>query len=140
MTAPPEVAAILDLDDGAEVVARRRIIHRQGQDDDPVEVSTSYFRTDLAAGTAIEQMPNIREGMLAYVENLTGRRYTTAVDQVSARRATDEEAALLRLGEDRCVLVISHATYDADGQPLEVVQSLHPAGGWTLEDEYPLDR
>lgn len=141
MAAPATVAAILDLEEGAEVIGRRRLVHRVGEDSDPVELSTSYFRHELADGTAIAELPNISQGMMAYVEQLTGRRYTAAVDQVAARQATEDEIHLLRLGEDRrCVLVVNHTAYDAQGEPLEVVQSIHPAGSWILEDDYSIDR
>ncbi len=136
--APPEVAASLDLEEGAEVIARRRVVFRIDDPDDPVEMSTSYFRLEVAENTPIAELPNITEGMLAFVERTTGRRYTMAVDRLTARHATEDERELLKLSGDLCVLVNHHITLDEAGIPIEVVESIHPAGRWMFEDEYPI--
>ncbi len=62
-----------------------------------------------------------------------------ARDRQTARLATPEEAATLRLGEDpAAVLLIHHVTYDDAGEPLEFAEAVYPGGRWTFEDEYPI--
>ena len=134
--APAHIAASLGVATGDRVVKRHRITN---DDDDPVEISTSWF-----AEAVVELAPKlllkdrIREGTLAYVEAATGRRASTARDQIGTRLASTDEARELRLDEPAPVLVVHHIVYDAGERPLEVAEAVYPPGRWTFEQDYPI--
>ena len=67
--APSEVAARLDIDEGAEVVVRRLTFLLEGS---PIATHDSYFPADLVADTAIEQPQLIRGGAHAVIEDPAG--------------------------------------------------------------------
>lgn len=137
-TATEPAAAALDLDPGADALARRRIIiHDEAG---PVEVSTSWFAAELVdSAPRLAVAERIREGTVAYLEQATGRRAHSAADRISARLATDREAADLQLDEQRAaVLIVHHTVYDQHGVPLEFAEAAYPPGRWMFEEHYPL--
>lgn len=133
--APEEVAGALGLEPGAPAIRRRRVI---SDESGPVEVSTSWFPGPLVkAAPRLLRTTRIKEGTLAYVERVTGRRGRTARDRVAARLATPDEAKALGLPSQRdAVLVIRHTTFDSQGDPLEFVEAVYPSDNWVFEDEY----
>ncbi len=135
--ATEDAASALGIDAGSAAARRRRVIYDHGG---PVEVATSWFTSEVAGrAPRLLERDRIREGTLAYVEEATGRRGRLARDRQTARLATPEEAATLRLGEDpAAVLLIHHVTYDDAGEPLEFAEAVYPGGRWTFEDEYPI--
>lgn len=136
-SATEHVAAALDLDPEGDVICRTRAIFEASE---PIELSTSWFRPELAEqAPRLLELGRIREGTVAYVEAMTGRKPLTASDRVSARLATPSERFELDLGEGpAAVLLVHHLTYDAAGSPLEFVEAVHPAGRWMFEAHYPL--
>jgi GntR family transcriptional regulator len=135
--APTDIAALLGVDEGEPLFARRRILF--DDTDTPVELSTSYFLPTLAQGTDLAQPHPIPGGLFQYVEQLTGRRYTRAQEYLTTRSPTPQEAQALQIESTVPVLRLLHAAYDADGQPLEVVDSVLPADRHELYDEFNLD-
>ena len=135
--APDDVAAALEIEPGSRVVRRKRVIVDEVG---PVEVSTSWFRGDLEEkAPRLVKRQRIREGTLTYVERVTGRRGTTARDQIGARLATDEERDELSLGKGpAAVLVVHHVVLDEQGTPLEFAQAVYPPDRWTFEQTYPI--
>lgn len=135
--APEDVALALGIDVGADAIARRRITHEQ---DDPVEVSTSWFSAELSeTAPLLLEAERIKQGTVAYVERATGRRATTASDRVTARLASDQERQELAIADEvAAVLLVHHTTFDADGEPIEFAEAVYPTGRWSFEDQYPL--
>jgi GntR family transcriptional regulator len=131
--APAEVAEAFGLSPGAELLARRHLV-RTG--DAPVEVGVSWLRVSDAAGTSLERPETFGRPLYQEVEEVTGRRYATAKDQLSARQPTREEAELLQIRPDTPVLVLLHVGYDADHRPIEVAQAAWPGPMTTLTEEY----
>lgn len=131
--APPEVADAFGVADGTEMVVRRYVVRA---DDVPVEVGASWFRVSDAAGTSLEQMTAFGRPLYQEVEEVTGRRYVLAVDQITARQPDREEAELLRIRPDTPVLHLLHVAYDAQRKPIEVAQATWPGPMTTLTDEY----
>lgn len=134
---PAHVAEILGTEASVRALRRHRIING---DDGPVEVSTSWYVPSLAqVAPRLLEGSRIREGTLAYVEAMTGRRGRLGRDRVSARLATEAERDELRLGDDpQAVLIVQHVVYDGSDEPLEFAEAVYPPGRWTLEQEYPL--
>jgi GntR family transcriptional regulator len=60
VSAPPEVAVRLNLDEGAPVVVRRRVFLLEGQ---PTALVDSYYPAERASGTAIEEPDRVRGGV-----------------------------------------------------------------------------
>jgi GntR family transcriptional regulator len=135
--APEHVAAELGLKVGASAIRRKRIISNASG---PLEVSVSWFDGSLAKGASrLLERTRIRQGTLAYVEQVTGRRGQTARDWIGARLATADEVAELQLGrKSAAVLAVRHLTVDAGGAPLEFVEATFPPDRWTFEQEYPI--
>jgi GntR family transcriptional regulator len=133
--APAEVAEVFGLSAGAELLTRRHLV-RTG--DAPVEVGASWLRTADAAGTSLERPEVFGRPLYQEVEDVTGRRYATATDQLSARLPTREEAELLQIRPDTPVLVLLHTAYDREHRPIEVAQATWPGPMTTLTEEYPV--
>ncbi len=133
--APDYVASALGIPSGAPAIRRRRVVF---DEDGPVEVSTSWFDGSLAA-TAPGLLSNerIREGTMAYVESVTGRRAATARATISARLARPDEREDLRLAESHsAVVLVHHTVVDVNGDPLEFAEATYPPGRWIFEDSY----
>jgi GntR family transcriptional regulator len=134
--APEAVAVALGVPSGTRVIRRRRIVV---DDSGPTEVSTSWFSAEVGRqARRLLSKTRIREGTLAYVEQATGRQGWTAMDRISARLASQDEAAALGLPQPVAVLVVHHTTYDSAGQPLEFAEAVYPPGRWSFEDQYEI--
>ena len=133
--APAEVAEAFGLKAGAELVARRHLV-RTG--DNAVEIGVSWFRPSDAAGTVLERAEVVDRPLYQEVEDVTGRRYASATDQLSARLPTRDEAELLQIRPDTPVLVLLHVAFDAEHRPIEVAQATWPGPMTTLTEEYPI--
>jgi GntR family transcriptional regulator len=70
------------------------------------------------------------------VEEVTGRRYITARDQLTARLPSREEAELLAIRPDTPVLHLVHIGFDAQHKPIEVAVATWPGPMTTLTEEY----
>ncbi|MBX6357726.1 MAG: GntR family transcriptional regulator [Micromonosporaceae bacterium] len=131
--APPEVADAFGVADGTEMVVRRHVVRTA---DAPVEVGASWFRTSDAAGTSLERREAFGRPLYQEVEEVTGRRYVSATDQITARQPTREEAEILEIRPDTPVLHLLHVAYDADHRPIEVAQATWPGPMTALTEEY----
>jgi DNA-binding GntR family transcriptional regulator len=136
--APAHVAQVLGVPAEATVVCRQRLTLR---DDQPVELSTSWFDVEVAkVAPRLLEPDRILEGTLAYVEAMTGRTVTTARDRVAARLATAEERELLALPDPSAVVLTHHTVLDADGLVLDFSESVGPPDSWSVEHEYSVGR
>jgi GntR family transcriptional regulator len=131
--APPEVADAFGLPDPAELVVRRYLVRTQ---DTAVEVGASWLLAKDCSGTSLELFESFGRPLYQEVEEVTGRRYTTATDTLSARLPTREEAELLAIRPDTPVLHLLHVAYDGDHHPIEVAQATWPGPMTTLVEEY----
>jgi GntR family transcriptional regulator len=97
---PSEVAEALNLPPESTTVLRQRLtLH----DDEPVDLSWSYYPMDLVAGSALTGQRKIKGSAPAVLAALGHpQRYFT--DRVSARLPTSEELEVLRLPVDVPVL------------------------------------
>ena len=122
--APPEVAARLDIGEGADVVVRRLTFWLE---DIPVALHESYFPALLVAGTAIEHPQKIRGGAHVVIEDPAGpirRHIARSVDEISGRMPTPDEVRQLRLPPGVPVFRILRTVYDGEGHPVEVQDSV----------------
>jgi GntR family transcriptional regulator len=133
--APAEVAEAFGLPPGSELVGRRHLVRTA---DAPVEVGASWFRPTDAAGTSLERAQTFGRPLYQEVEEVTGRRYATATDRLTARLPTREEAELLQIRPDTPVLVLLHIAYDPAHRPIEVAEATWPGPMTALTEEYPI--
>lgn len=137
--APDYVAEALRIPADERAMMRRRIISSAGGN--PVEIATSWWPAKLAEVAPrlliAETLGGI--GSVRYVESVTGRQASYARDRVTARLASDQEIAELRLSAASAVLVYRHTVFDTGDDPLEFAEAIYPPGVWSLEQEYLID-
>lgn len=139
--APPEVADAFGVADGTEMVVRRHLVTVRagaGGEDAPVEVGASWLLVRDAGGTDLERMTAFGRPLYQEIEEVTGRRYATASDQLTARLPSREEAELLAIRPDTPVLHLLHIGYDERHKPIEVAVATWPGPITALTEEYPV--
>lgn len=135
IVAPPHVADAIAVRKGTQVIRRHRLTWSYRR---PVSVSTSWFDAALAeVAPLLLSMDRVVGGTTAYVEKQTGRTVTAGRDQVTARPATDGEAADLGLAGGSPVLHGRTWFYDSAGSVMEFGEFVTVPGRWT-SSEYEL--
>ncbi|MFC9932245.1 GntR family transcriptional regulator [Streptomyces sp. NPDC127190] len=121
--APEEVAEAFGLAAGETVVVRRRVIHL---DDEPCELTDTYYPADIARGTPLAEKAKIPGGAVTLLAGLghAGRRVR---EDVTARMPGAEERDVLRLAPDQPVLALKRVTFDGDERPVQVDMMVMPA-------------
>src|SRR5690606_14901783 len=133
--APPEVADAFGVADGTPLVVRRHEVRTQ---EATVEIGASWFRVDDAGGTSLEQERAFGRPLYQEVEEVTGRRYAHATDQITARQPTRAEAETLAVRPDTPVLHLLHVAYDPQHRPIEVAQATWPGPMTALTERYEI--
>ncbi|HKT05769.1 MAG TPA: GntR family transcriptional regulator [Rugosimonospora sp.] len=133
--APAEIADAFGVPAGTELVVRRHLVRTQ---DSAVEVGASWLRVTDARGTSLERPEAFGRPLYQEVEEVTGRRYRRATDQVTARLPTREEAELLQIRPDTPVLHLLHVAYDDQHRPIEVAVATWPGPVTALTEEYQI--
>lgn len=129
--APPAVARLFMVEEGAAVVVRRRVICL---DDHPVELTDTYYPVDVARGTRLEETGKIRGGAVTLLSEL-GYSAHRVREEVFARMPTEAEHEMLGLDDAEPVLCMTRLTMDADGRRFQVDESVFPATGQRLRYE-----
>ena len=117
------------------MVRRHLVVTDEGQ---PAEIGASWLLPADADGTTLVGYAAFGRPLYQEVEEVTGRRYATATDHLSARLASREEAELLQIRPDTPVLHLLHVAYDEHHRPIEVAQATWPGPMTTLTDSYPV--
>lgn len=112
--ASSEVAALLQVEEGTEVVVRERIMRADGT---VVQLATSYLPADVAGGTQVEETDTGPGGTYARLEE-AGHVLTHFTEVVSARRASAAEAGLLQVDVGAPVLGVTRVAHTA-ARPVE---------------------
>jgi GntR family transcriptional regulator len=131
--APAEIADAYGVSPGVELVVRRHLVRTS---DAVVEVGASWLKPTETAGTSLERAEAFGRPLYQEVEEVTGRRYATATDEVTARLPTREEAELLAIRPDTPVLHLLHIAYDQRHRPIEVAVATWPGPMTALTEEY----
>jgi GntR family transcriptional regulator len=132
--APPHVAALLGLETGAKAFLRQRIISEDGE---PVELASAWLPLELASGTDLAAPNLLNESIRHHLQTRKRIRFDHAVERISARRPTGEEAALLQVSPDMPVLNVIVTAYDPATQPLQVIDLVLPGDRHEIHDAYP---
>ena len=134
---PDHVTAALQVTAGSRVARRARLL--RGEGGRPIELSTSWFTSDLAVGAPrLLEPERLFGGTGRYIAEVTGRESAYARDQVAARLATVEERRLLDLRHPAAVLVYRLTAYDLSDRPVQFDDAAYPSDRWALRQEYPL--
>ncbi|GGX13438.1 hypothetical protein GCM10010383_49360 [Streptomyces lomondensis] len=129
--APAEVARLLGVPDGEPVVVRRRLILL---DDEPNELTDTYYPTAIARGTPLAGTAKIRGGAVTLLAEL-GHVGVLVREDVTAALPEDEEQETLRLTPTDPVLRLTRLTLDADDEPIQVDRMVMSAQGQQLRYE-----
>ncbi|GAA1089096.1 GntR family transcriptional regulator [Streptomyces javensis] len=121
--APAVVARLLRLENGDTVVVRRRIMYL---DEQPCELTDSYYPAHIAAGTGLAGTAKIRGGAVALLAELghVGHRVR---EDVTARMPDAQQRELLRTGAEEPVLCLERVVLDGNERPLQADLITMPA-------------
>ncbi|MBA2807066.1 UTRA domain-containing protein [Streptomyces sp. KM273126] len=121
--APAEVARLFGLPEGEPVVVRRRVILL---DDQPTELTDSYYPAGIARGTPLAGTAKIPGGAVTLLAEL-GHVGAVAREDVAAGMPDEEERAVLHTAPDEPVLRLTRLTLDRDDRPIQVDRMVMPA-------------
>lgn len=127
-----DVRAALGLLEGDSAVCRRQLISIDGE---PAELVSSYYPLDIARGTALAEPRRIRGGTPTLLPAL-GFPPRRSVDRVSARIATQEQYAALRLPGDLPVLRTLRTVFGDGNRPIEVTVMVKAGHLYELQYEF----
>jgi GntR family transcriptional regulator len=137
-TASPSVAEKLAIETGDLVVIRRS---QYFIGEVPWQLINSYYPSDLAKGTALEQAGEIEIGSIGLLAKL-GYPQEGFVDEIGTRMPNAREFDFFRLASGTPVMVVNRTSYSAD-RPIRLtryiyrgdrVRLLHVEG--TIPDSY----
>ncbi|WP_329150905.1 UTRA domain-containing protein [Streptomyces sp. NBC_01456] len=123
VTAPAAIAEVLGLEQGAEVVVRRRIMYL---DDRPCELTDTYYPPVIARGTRLAGTAKIPGGAVTLLAEL-GYVGVRSREDVSARLPSEEEAEALESEMTQPVLQLIRLTLDARDRPIQADRMVMPA-------------
>lgn len=116
VTPPHEVAQAFGLTEGGQALLRKQILLL---DEEPTELTRSYYPLELAEGTAMMEHRKIRGGTPTLLSEL-GYPPREFVDEVSSEIPTEEEVVALELPKDIPVMLTFRVVYSDDMRPIEV--------------------
>ncbi|MFF6778609.1 GntR family transcriptional regulator [Streptomyces sp. NPDC012637] len=131
---PKEVADALRLDDGERAVLRKQILFL---DEEPTELTRSYYPLSLADGTPILEKKRIRGGTPALLDSL-GFPPREFVDELSSEIPTEEEVVALELPKDMPVLLAFRVVYSDDRRPIEATVMTKAAHRYRMRYSLPV--
>lgn len=132
--APLHVTTLLGLGQGAKAFLRQRLLSHDG---DPVELVSAWLPLDLAQGTDLASPELLTESLRHHLRARKKIRFDHAVERITARHPTAEEASLLGVSADAPVLGVLVTVYDATRTPIQVVDLVLPGERHELHDAYP---
>jgi GntR family transcriptional regulator len=116
---PPQMAPLLGLEPGAEVLARSRVMGVEGEP--PIQLATSYIPLEVAErAPALQSLDTGPGGMLSRLED-AGYGPLHFDEVVSARAPSPEETSALQLNPGVPVLLVYRITYSRDDQVLDAM-------------------
>ncbi|MFF3335471.1 GntR family transcriptional regulator [Streptomyces sp. NPDC002888] len=121
--APADVAELFGIAEGEPVVVRRRLILL---DEEPNELTDTYYPIGIARGTALARTAKIPGGAVTLLAEL-GHVGALVREDVTAGMPDEEERATLRTAPDEPVLRLTRQTLDRDGRPIQVDRMVMPA-------------
>ena len=118
--AAAHIAARLGVAEGDDVVVRRKLMSANGI---PIRISGSYFLPAFAEETGLDQADFIEEGYQVLFER-HGRRFGHAVETLTGRMPTPDEAQTLQLAADVPVVHVLRTSYDVNKEHIHTLESV----------------
>ncbi|MFI6881162.1 GntR family transcriptional regulator [Streptomyces sp. NPDC050400] len=112
---PYEVRQALGLEDEDQALLRKQVL---SLDDEPTELTHSYYPLELAEGTAMMERRKIKGGTPTLLADL-GYPPRSFVDEVSSEIPTEEEVVTLQLPKDMPVMMTFRVVYSDSASPIE---------------------
>ena len=131
--ASPEIARLLQVSEGSQVLVRRRRYLADGQ---PMELATSYLPWELVQGTKITEADTGPGGIYARLEEM-GHRLKRFTEDVRARMPLPEETRALQLPQGVPVIVLVRVAYEREDMPVEVCDTVMASDRYVLSYELP---
>jgi GntR family transcriptional regulator len=116
VTPPHEVAQALGLEKDERALLRKQVLFL---DEEPTELTRSYYPLVLAEGTAMMERRKMRGGTPTLLSEL-GYPPREFVDEVSSEIPTEEEVVALELPKDMPVMLTFRVVYSDNERPIEV--------------------
>lgn len=132
--APGYVTRLLGLEPGAKAFLRQRLL---GDGDGPVELASVWLPLELASGTSLASPDLLDESIRHHLQARKKIRFDHAVERISARQPTGEEAGLLQVAPGSPVLNVIVTAYDPAARPLQVTDIVLPGDRHEIHDAYP---
>jgi DNA-binding GntR family transcriptional regulator len=132
--APRHITSLLGLEPGARAFVRQRLLTDDGE---PVELVSAWFPLELAQGTGLASADLLDESIRQHLAARKKIRLDHAVEQITARHPSGEEAELLGIAADAPVLSVIVTAYDATGRPIQVSDLVLPGQRHEIRDAYP---
>jgi len=133
--APGYVVTLLGLKAGAKAFLRQRLLSEDGGT--PAELASIWLPLESAAGTDLASPELLGESIRHHLATRKKLRLDHAVERISARKPTGEEAALLDVEPDAPVLNVIVTAYDATAKPVQVTDIVLPGDRHEIHDAYP---
>lgn len=132
ITANAEIAELLGIDEGVDVLARKRVMYAN---DVPVQLATSYIPLAIAEGSRLTEKDTGPGGTYSRLAEL-GHKPTRFSERTRERAPEDSEVAGLRMDESQRVFHITRIAREANGQIVEATESVLPAYQWEFQSEW----
>lgn len=133
--APLHITTLLGLPAGSRGFVRQLLLSEDGE---PVQLASAWLPLEVAAGTDLSSPDLLGESLRHHLQARKKIRLDHAVEQITARHPSGEEAALLHLSPDAPVLSVIVTAYDAAATPVQVSDLVLPGQRHELRDAYPL--
>jgi GntR family transcriptional regulator len=131
--APGYVTRMLGLEPGARAFLRQLPL---GDGEGPVELASMWLPIELASGTGLASPDLLDDSIRHHPQARKKIRFDHAVERISARRPTGEDAGLPQVPADAPVLNVIVAAYDVTARPLQVVDIVLPGDRHEIHDAY----
>ena len=102
-----------------------------------MELASIWLPLEVAAGTDLSSPDLLGESIRRHLQVRKKLRLDHAVERISARKPTGEEAALLDVAADAPVLNVIVTAYDAGSRPVQVTDIVLPGDRHEIHDAYP---
>lgn len=131
VAAPPVVARALQIEEGAPVLVRRRVLYAN---DEPTQMADSYYPWEIAQGSALESADTGKGGSYARLAEM-GFPVARFTEDVDVRMPNELERKTLQL-DGTPVFEVTHIVWTAQDRPIEVALHVMPGHLWTLRYEW----
>jgi GntR family transcriptional regulator len=125
VTVSPEVAPLLDIPLGSQVVSRSQDRYIDGI---PWSQQTTFYLMDFIGKGATDLLmaKDIEGGAVKYLADELGVKQTGYRDWITGRLATEEEQAFFGIGHNSAVFVDSRVAFDQNNTPMRLTVTIFP--------------